>query len=899
MAFTGTMSYEGEHQPPQTTIDAAIQCADQLRAQKDAWMAPRLVQGFSLSDGSQAYVLDLEDTWRVHIVAVPEGYEGEEHAVTRHDAPISYTATIAGMLSGGMNVTTLEYKAEREPPGLYIREDRFSLMRDSSRLFSVEEASYKLGVPEDSSLAVPRGGSPHIYNQFATVEPGNYTGAMSHIVQLLLGVGNILDYDYEQRWINADPKRRAPITTHTVELDIITQEREADPGPATSFYTGQGNKRVQITYDWRWNRTHGIMWGRTNRSRRQAMLVELGQRGVYVMPFPVDELSTRADVQAQYLRVYPGLDRYSPFEDGEKTLFEAIGGFPTGENIPGGTDKLERWIRAGYLLDGNHTLPKFYEGSPMCVGFGWAFHPRGSRAINTMYIVNDKGQKVGYCYEVRLNIQEKAAAQQTRNTVTETVIGVLGLTDKVDKYKAARLPQGFAEALIESPDYASFDAFVVDPDWIVQVQEIKLREGFLEFPGIQCTGGPAGPCGVIKRAPHFKFFEPILGRVEHFHFSTERNWGRIVPEPSRSDGPIFATYVNGSPEILHMFHDYTTPSTTTYNTRQPCQFVGSWTDGFSTEGGVIAGQFYTTSRDFRKPFSYGAGSILTTSASIAGSYDFVNFCAVMGQHGMVTKHYVGRSSFNGKAWFGREYSVSVMCAANNRSMFFVCHEDVVMDSVTSSGSGGGDAGASGAVRYVSIYNFLAHWIPCPSEHSPEAPPCYMASGPVVVTQPGACMGTGAPASFTYSVCCLTNGRLGADCYPWSTVIVSSPLNNAVIYSAALSRVPTIPPGHSTGTQPSWEYKYEVWAFGHPLMHNVRIRKGAESITDPEGWAPSLSHQDWWICTIPGMCDTYPWRVTANYYGPPYVGTNEEHGFGWVEAGARPRGGAIGLFGVVY
>jgi hypothetical protein len=902
--FTGSISYEGDRAPPRHTIDMAVQCALQLRNQKTALTAPRLIKSFDLADGTQAYVLDMEHVWRVHLIPPAEGFEEEAYEVRTPSFPMHQTATIAGMLSGNMNLVTLEHRPDRDPPGLYIKNDNFNLMPESSELFARPEASYKLAIEENDALAPLRDPfSPIIYSQFASIEPGNYTGAMSHIIQLLLGVGRILPYDYEQRWLDADPNR-SPMAAKTVDLDPITGELENDTeGPPTSFYIGQDNEQVQITYDWRWNRTHGVMWGARSQGRQAPMLVELGQRGIFLMPFPVDSISQTPAGQAHYLKVYPDLGRFSPFKDGEEPLFEAIGGFPTGERMPGVIEETRRWVRAGFLLEADRDLSEFYSGIAMTSNFGWSFHPSKPRAINTMYKYNDKGQKVGYCYEVNLAITEKADVIKVRNTVTPLVIAALGLTDEIDKFKAERLPQDFAEAMVESPDYDEFDAFEVSPDWDVRARIIKLREGFLEFPGFQCPKGSWGPCHPLTSAPHFKYYEPIISSVLNFDFEKPPD----VPMPARSDGPIFATYVNGSAEIVHFFHEPGTGTRFRQNTRQPCQYVGIWQDIDYSEGMRLVGHFYTSSRDFRHMLNTGGGSVHTTAGEIVGDYDFLGFCAYFARHGEVTKRWVGDETRETRSWNSRGFKVAISCASNNRSMFFACAETSERDRGKSgSYSGSLGIGTSGAHLKASIYNFIFYWtwVCLTPDHPPHGnPACVMTFSEPIVHNPFACMGVDPPGEFTYAVCCVNGGVIGG-CYANSELVVISPRSSGedkgIIYGAAVTRGPTLPPRHSWSEPTTHWGRYEVWAFGHPLLHNRMIKEDELETTDGTQMLWSLSNEEWWTCSIPFECPAYPWRVAANYYGPPYVGTfRDQGGFGWIELGLKPSVGAGRPFGVVY
>ena len=893
MAFTGTISHESTGSLPRNITEEVIHCAEQVRAQKDALGASRLMKAFELTDGYQAYVLDMENIWRVHVIPPSPGYVEEREDHFEIDKELYPSLTIAGMVSGAAQIITLDYHEQSESrpwAGLYVKNDRVALMPETAKLFSIVEVSYKVGVRENFIFSPIRQPSETIYSQFATITPGNYTGAMSSVVQLLMGVGKLLDRDYEDRWVEADPDNR--FYTSLLNPEDLGLEEGEQP---LSFYNNKNDPEVMISYDWRWNRTHGIMWGNTNQGQSAAMLVELGQRGVYVMPFPVDELSVLPEVQAQYLRVYPDLDKYYPFRGESETLFEAFNGFPTGKRMHAYTPELQREVRAGYVIAADKDLADFYAGFAMCTNFGWAFHESRPTAINTNVRYNELNQKVGACYEIRLLINERPEDQKVRNTVTAQVIAALGLTDEIDRFKAARLPQDFAESMVESPDYEAFDAFEVTPDWTVIAEIAKVREGLLEYPGYQCTKVTT-PCKVIQ-APHFKYYEPAIGAVLFFDFEKIKG----VPTPKRCDGPIFATYVNGSAEILNYFYEESNNASINENTRQVCQYTGGWEINNYVEGSGLVGHFYTSSRDPRQYKPTGGGTKRSVVGRRHGNYDFITFCAFFASHGGLEKMYVASETFEGRQWNDYRYTVAVSCASDNRSMFFMCEETAEFDVREFSGfSGFQNVGTSGAFRRGSIYNFYFHWtgVCRHPEHPPFGDPsCNWVNGPAIVRDPYNCHGTTPPSPLSYSVCCVNDGKIGG-CYAGSDLVVHSPANNSVMYGGVpVTRVPTGPPGYYEIDPPIREHTYEVWAFGHPLMHNRRIRRRHERITDPSLWTSYLSDESWWRCAIPQECPVYPWPVVANYYGPAYVATHEEFGFGWVEYGRKPRVGNR-FFGVV-
>ena len=883
--FTGTISHEGAEEPPRQVIEEAVQCAMALRSMRGADIQPWLAKSYELADGTQVYVFDLEHVWRIHIIPPLPTHDAADEPRDRHTFPLFRFRFIAGFLSGAMHIRAMDEKEEGEadPPGWYMRNNWLALQPESAELFSIEEASYKLAVHEYPPFTPNRGMDETVYSQYATVEPGKYTGGMASVVQLLLGVGKLLDYDYEQRWIDADPENRAPLLAKGVDTDPITGEVLWDePLPPRGFYDSKAVDYVQLQYDWRWNRTHGLLWGDSNEGRLDLpALIEIGQRGIFAMPFPVDEDSKEPAVQARYEEVYPDLALFAPFKTGTETLFEALGGFPTGENFPSSTAELDRWVRAGYAWQCPIGAGKFYdEGMFMSSGFGWAFHSRLPRAVNTMYTINEAGQKVGHCYELLFTLREKPEEQKVRNTLTGLVIQTLGLTDRVDIYKAGRLPQEFAEQMVNSPDYAEFDAFVVSPDVTLVTRLVLLRSGIIDFYALP----PVPP-------PQFKYFEHVLQEVVFFFFNRA---GENVPIPDRADGPIFAAYVDEKLEILHFYaQKETPPQPETINTRQECQFVGTWEENTYGQREGVAGNFYTSSRDFRLIMREGSGVLKEFTAERVGEADRVGASAVGARLLRVNRHYYGVQWVTTTVMGTKSYRSSVSCASNDRSIFFAMGYTHDPDArVTEEFSGRLHLGISGITQYFNLYNFMYHWIFAGigddrvSIYDFEPP--YSITGDCFavwttgVGTPDACFWD-VPAAFNYSVCCVPTG------YPWIwnfcpltgnyRIEINSP-DGSLWYNKWLTPQPVQPPAYVIKDEPVVKEELEVYGFGHPLMHNKALVDN--KCTNSSGCTP---YSSWWAPKFFG--ESAPWRAIVNYYGPPYVGTALEFTRGWVDFGYRP------------
>lgn len=873
-SFNGSISFEGL-EPSDQIVQQAISLAIRTRHMRDSGSLSRLFKAYDLPSGEQVYIMDMEHVWQVHIIsAPPQELEVSELPVMEVDAEGVRVVPIAGLLSGVaywnnqhgvLDFREADWPHSSDPPASgtpqgvvsVIYNDAIDLTPESAALFPLPEASIKLGVPLHEAHLRPN--DPTLRSQFYQIIPGRYTGAMASIVQLMLGVGRLVTPDYEERWAEGQRGDRGVrgtvVRPDRHSDDVISKEaHEVD-----SFYFQKG-RDVQLSYDYRWNRTHGILWGQNNTGGQTPVLVELGQRGAYVMEFPLDELSKYPAVQDYYEQVYPHLAEYRPFRGQQETLFEAFGGFPTGGNFPANDADFMRWQRAGLIAKASNDLSSFYNGATfMSSMFGWAFHPTQPRAINTMY-KHEPGGKFGYCYEVVVSAQEKAEGAKTRNPIYSQTVAALGLSDPVDLYKAARLPVSFAEQMVQSPSYSAFDAYEVSPDWAVDANLVLIKRGGIDYPGLQCP--PSNPCHIID-SPHFKYYEPIIDMVINFDF--------LHGAASQyADGPIFATYLNRGAEIINYYHT-PTPShrpPVHFDSRQPCQYVGTWDAGTYTHGSELSGYFYCSSRDFRRQVYKGGGNVTTTEGEIIGSADHFQLNEFFGTRSRSTKVFFGTERWWRTRWGGEWYRSSISCAANHRSAFLVCAEYSQTGRQRSEGfSGRKQLGISGTVLYGWIYNTIWHWNDSGSWPMCAGDPmCMHDYCPPVVENPESCFGIELPAEIGYSVCPTFTFASDPETYP----VISSPTGEAIIMATYYSPIPQAPPGWSTSSTEERHFDWEIRLFGVEVAHNKVVKSKDEVFSESSNPPQRATLTDWWKCSIVDECPSPKWYVSENFYGIKHV-----------------------------
>jgi len=942
--FNGQITFVGST-PSDDIVRESVRIAERLRGEKEAAGMTQALKGYDLPDGTQVYVVDLSDVWTIQIIPPLEPLEHGLYEPSYDVLPITEPLSIISFISGAVTTGSgedIEVEIITDGgdldvvsvfavanPGATVKRVIGGSPPKTAELFTPEEIAVKLGVPQHLAFQTLFDDVPR--TQFQSHDPGLFTGAMASVVQLLLGVGRILERDYEQRLIDAMPNRVQPLIRESlvlgeVETDILDVQSLTRGDAEHTLYTTQ----IQLTYDYRWNRTHGIAWGdRTAleyapsldlmadpHRTQEPFLVELSNRGILAMPLPRDIASFYPEVRQQYLRVYPELDQYRPFDGA--SLFDALGGFPTGAGMPWAPDELARYKRAGVVFEANRDLSEFYAGTAFSTGHGWAFADNGRKAINVCRKWRD-GLQYGECYEVQFEIQQRPNIEFQMQA--ETVIQQLRLTDPVDIHKAHRLTDDQVHHIFtpllrgnHKSEHEAFDELEVQADWVLGVVVTKVREGSVSHNAPICTM-INNDCFASNRV-QFKIYDPVLDfQAFTVDFSVDRS---KRSSDLVADGPIFATYVRNIPEILHFYNDGVVGSQPAPGSnRQPCQFVGQWVIDDRVRRAGVTGHFYSSTGDFRESFAVESGSVSTVTGSLAGYDDSACNCDFLSQYVSLhrTRYYATHS--NSESVESRERRVSIICATNNRSAYFVCEQVLLRNRrLSESYSGQLTIGRTGIALEGGIYHHVWHWTNfCGSSPWGDVP----TDGDFRVYKRTLGSGTGcggmlwpgeAPEDITgqYSIWNIRpDGTKTTLFYPGGTMVISSPFkdNNAIGAGCVFYKPPpNLPSAWSRTISEADEIEYKVYGFGLPEM-NGRVLREVKYV---QGDEPALEFNfsgasvSWWQCAIPFYCPIDPWYVVRNNYGVPFVQTNSEIVWGdTVEYGRRPElAGGLGqkLFGIV-
>ena len=208
-------------------------------------------------------------------------------------------------------------------------------------------------------------------SQYAGLKPSMYTGRMAKAVSAVMGLGRI---DISKM---TDPR----INKQDSELSKYLKDVKANG--------------VQVRYDYKWHRTHGIHMGPDGR----AWLIEIGvNRGVLARPLPAFPRSLmNGFIASAQLR-------------GDEDLIsvhEALKCIPSGEAFPNTKAGIDRLLARGDIIQllAPAALAPFYSKSPYSTAMGWAFSESGVEAHNTAYGFDDTSEtQTGYHYQINIQL---------------------------------------------------------------------------------------------------------------------------------------------------------------------------------------------------------------------------------------------------------------------------------------------------------------------------------------------------------------------------------------------------------------------------------------------------------------------------------------------------------------
>lgn len=451
-----------------------------------------------LPNGGYAYSIKHGDIVRVRVV--PGDRRVAEDVPEEERPPLDVPDFGSGWIIGG---TILKRRTSR---GQVEDAVFFDPTQETAKRFGIQNEAqwhHRYAVEPHDDRADLRSQDPEIrFSQYVLLRASQFSGQMQKAVQLIMGFG----------------KPNKPPLPHTFSAASAALRKVKPPIPETAeqakWRTESYDKGVRVRYDSSYYRTHIL----SHADDGAWYLVELGSRGVLVMPLPLWAGSDRPEFIERAAR---------EGNDIEQALQE-FKGLPSGDAFPGDAKVFGAMQRAGFIVRAceREDMAGYFDLFPASSAFGWTCSPDGREAYNIGFGLDANGYlysemwaaklNIGaaipptnpgsrYASEVRAKVKQASAPAQLRD-IALTKLGYLSDSVLYDLLRAAVTPD---EA------YAKLDAYEV--------------ERFVAT----ASAGAAGRNTAFnpnKRYP-FKVPEPMLGGVVNFLLVREPGMGDPDAQP--------------------------------------------------------------------------------------------------------------------------------------------------------------------------------------------------------------------------------------------------------------------------------------------------------------------------------------------------------------------------------
>ena len=878
-------SYEGSLEVYKLVFPDVQRFADQVERMRLNLKANNLTKTVDLADGSTVFVVAMEHVTSVHAVCPPPGeyeylkkYPKREYVFTGRGVPDYVCGAVLSRV-----IETVEIGTDPKT-GEPIEQDQVTNVKLTDlgvKRHPMEIAKPKLAIPENQAFVSKLGtaGDTTRYSQHHNIRPGLYTGTMRKMIQILLGIGKQTQDTYERR----DPDLRVSggtlweIEYSTIgeylekQLNIQVKAKTAENNSAYNLYDPAKTSQsvdVEVYYDWRFNRTHGVHIGKKRVGDEVvpcAYVVEVGQRGVSAWALDLDPISTTPKGRDQYRKVLPEL-----FEEDETNqgLFDKLGGFPTAYSAPRSTEAFERLVRAGEIVQGLDPagVTDFYSKLPFSTALGWAFNDEGTAAHNTCYSYHESHLKLGHHYMLTLTAEPLAEEIEPAPN-SEALILALMLTKTWERNKARRLTEEQIDAIFDAADPEdpeamadAFDDAVAQPSFKFTAKLQELSKGFLYHPARLVPKD----CGRPSGQPQFKVWEPVLDCMVSFDFGVDPEFK--PKDPPLCNAPLFVCFNNqGGLTVLNYFLNPQDGAWIEHeNTREECQYEGTWTETYYVDKLRDAGNFYCNDWDPREVIPAYGDWVQTTTGTFLGTNVCFQFYDYFGMCCQVELNYY-HSFFSTRVTTGsRGMLVSTAVPKGDRSFLYMAKYSNVHDQITTTSQSGTQFSGHGAEYSVGIiYEFVFHWqgSACPTEEDNCPEQDYVCNMRPVCPQyrPHAfsCF-DGRPDFPEYKLVC-KGGHVTRSEVP----------NQTIYYGRCDGDVPQIP-GWSEASDPIHTYEIEVRVFGDHALHGHRVHYHKVSGPDVDDYDLLMSR--WWLNPSPDACDNRAYlHVNQSHFGTGVMG----------------------------
>lgn len=404
--------------------------------------------------------------------------------------------------------------------------------------------------------------------QYAKLRPTMYSGTMRKLVQLLMGYGFLPDRSRHEKSIYGD-------------RFVRKSDLKFDP-PPTDFERALKRNGLQIQYDYRFARTHGMTRGADGKW----WIVEImNGRGIHAMPIELHKGSMTDQFRGklEVMGDAAGL-----------AVVDFFGGFPTGAPFPSSTEELEAKVRAGMILKGAPAadLNRFYDLQYYSTASGWAFSESGKEAVNTGWKYGDDDVQVGEYHVVTMTIGEMDEITPPNGNVSlkrHLVNGGAGYPRRLEAalFKVDRMTDGQVRSYLRmraSDAFSAVDALVVSPIATFSASVGMQGSGKIYWPTVFC--------------PQIKFWEPMLGYLQSHDMRPRIR--KPNPDAVLCETVMHAFYVGERLNYVKYYKGPVRDIDEYVDGFELCMYSGEWSQTTKRGKFGVPAMFYTSNTDDRQ-----------------------------------------------------------------------------------------------------------------------------------------------------------------------------------------------------------------------------------------------------------------------------------------------------------
>lgn len=469
----------------------------------------------------------------------------------------------------------------------------------------MELAKFTIGYPAHADHLAPSK-TAGFYTQYHALYPGWYSGAMTQVVQCVLGWGRQgVPADESGPWDNV--RMRLPAKVRRA----IAAEMKDWMLPA---YEGVPPSSGQVQYDFQFVRSHVVIFGDDGKP----WLMRIASGSMWAMPLPL-VAGTQTDAFRKYVVHCNDQELIE--------LLDRFGGLPSGESFPRDPVVMQAWVRAGIIIKLGSTR-EFYQYRALYSACGWSMAQNGREGYNTcLEVQKDNADRyrfdihgfklsvhIGRCENLYSKTPSEWAHYDRHGDLSRYLGKVYALL--VEQAEPGEMRAIRAKLRRVNPSELANRVRPNVIDWQAEAdywRNLELPPAATARANIaKVASGPFLPTTAIK------FPEPLLQGNVDLKLTSLAPSRKLQDYPKRWDTVVLGYYSGNELRVIKQHKDERTASQDAYSDFENCMYVGEWEKGDKVESVGVAGGVSTSDFDEREQVALSREVVTTVKGEDLG-----------------------------------------------------------------------------------------------------------------------------------------------------------------------------------------------------------------------------------------------------------------------------------------